>query len=71
MRPSQLIQSIREPPPTSIVGYMTRFEGRFMRNMPFVILINLAWVYLWPLLAGDSFLEVILPTMVATVIFVY
>ena len=71
MRPSQLIRNIKDPPPDSLVGYMTRFEGRFMRNMPFVILINLAWVYLWPLLAGDSFLEVILPTMVATVIFVY
>jgi two-component system, NarL family, sensor histidine kinase DesK len=71
MRPAQLIQSIREPPETSLVGYMTRFEGRFMRNMPFVILFNLAWIYLWPLLAGQPFFKVILPTIIATVAFVY
>jgi len=71
MRISDLILSIREPPPESLVGYMTHFEGRFMRNMPFVILINLAWIYLWPLLARDPFLTVILPTLIATVIFVY
>ena len=70
MRPSQLIRSIREPPPTSIVGYMTRYEGRFMRNMPFVILFNLAWIFLWPLIARQPFLTVILPTIVATVVFV-
>jgi two-component system, NarL family, sensor histidine kinase DesK len=71
MLPSTLIESIREPPPESLVGYMTRYEGRFMRNMPFVILINLAWIYLWPVLARQPFLTVLLPTMVATVIFVY
>ena len=71
MRPSQLIQSIREPPPTSIVGYMTRYEGRFMRNMPFVILINLAWIWLWPLIANAPFLTVLLPTLVATLAFIY
>ena len=71
MRISELIRNIKEPPPTSLVGYMTRWEGRFMRNMPFVILINLTWIYLWPLLARQSFLTVILPTMVATVVFVY
>jgi len=71
MRISKLIQSIREPPPESLVGYMTRFEGRFMRNMPFVILINLAWIYLWPFLARDPFLTVVLPTLIGTVVFVY
>jgi len=71
MRLNELIRNIREPPPESLVGYMTRFEGRFMRNMPFVILINLAWIYLWPLLARDPFLTVVLPTLIATVIFVY
>jgi two-component system sensor histidine kinase DesK len=71
MLPAELIKSIREPPPTSLVGYMTRFEGRFMRNMPFVILINLAWIFLWPLLAGQSFLKVILPTILSVPIFVY
>src|SRR5690349_6436864 len=71
MRLSQLLQNIREPPPTSIVGYMTRFEGRFMRNMPFVILINLAWIWLWPLIANQPFLTVLLPTLIATLVFIY
>ena len=71
MRPSELIRSIREPPATSIVGYMTRYEGRFMRNMPFVILINLAWIWLWPLIANQPFLTVLLPTLIATLAFIY
>jgi two-component system sensor histidine kinase DesK len=71
MRPSQLLESIREPPPTSIVGYMTRYEGRFMRNMPFVILINLAWIWLWPLIANQPFLTVLLPTLIGTLLFIY
>ena len=68
MRISALIRSIREPPPESLVGFMTRFEGRFMRNMPFVILINLAWIWLWPLIANQPFLTVLLPTLIATLI---
>jgi len=71
MRISELIRSIREPPPESLVGFMTRFEGRFMRNMPFFILINLAWIFLWPLLAGAPFLGVILPTLLSLPIFIY
>jgi two-component system sensor histidine kinase DesK len=71
MRIPDLIRSIREPPPESLVGFMTRFEGAFMRNMPFVILINLAWVFLWPLLARQSFLGVILPTLLSVPIFIY
>jgi two-component system sensor histidine kinase DesK len=71
MRISELIKSIREPPPESLVGYMTRYEGRVMRNMPFFILINLVWILLWPLLARQSFLGVILPTLLSMVVFVY
>lgn len=71
MRISELIRSIREPPPESLVGFMTRFEGAFMRNMPFVILINLAWIFLWPLLAKQSFVGVILPTLLTVPIFIY
>jgi two-component system sensor histidine kinase DesK len=71
MRISDLIRSIREPPPESLVGYMTRFEGRFMRNMPFMILINLAWIFAWPLIAGESFVGVILPTLLAALVCVY
>jgi two-component system sensor histidine kinase DesK len=71
MRISRLIQSIREPPPESLVGFMTRFEGRFMRNMPFFILINLAWIFLWPLLARQPFMTVILPTIISLPFFIY
>lgn len=71
MRLSTLIASIREPPPESLVGFMTRFEGAFMRNMPFVILINLAWIFVWPLLARQSFMGVILPTLLSVPVFVY
>ncbi len=45
MRPSHLIKNIREPPPDSLVGYMTRADGRVMHTMPFVILFNLAWLF--------------------------
>jgi two-component system sensor histidine kinase DesK len=71
MRISELIRSIREPPPESLVGFMTRFEGRFMRNMPFFILINLAWIFLWPLLARQPFMTVILPTIISVPFFIY
>jgi len=71
MQPLQLIRNIREPPPTSIVGYMTHYEGRFMRNMPFVILINLAWIWLWPLIANAPFVKVLLPTLIGTLAFIY
>jgi len=71
MRLSQLLKNIRDPPPDSMVGYMTGGEGRVMRNMPFVILFNLAWLFLYPVLAGVSFVHVILPTLISVPIFVY
>jgi two-component system sensor histidine kinase DesK len=71
MYPRQLIANIREPPATSLVGYMLRYEGRFMRNMPFVILVNLGWIWLWPLIERQPFVKVMLPTLIATLIFVY
>ena len=42
-----------------------------MRNMPFFILINLAWIFMWPVIAGQPFLRVILPTLISVPIFVY
>ena len=71
MRPQQLIKNIREPPPNSMVGYMTRCDGRVMRTMPFVILFNLAWLFLYPLIARASFVRVILPTLISLPLFVY
>ncbi len=50
---------------------MTLYEGRFMRNMPFFILINLAWIFMWPLIARAAVPRVILPTLISVPIFVY
>ncbi|HEU5135809.1 MAG TPA: sensor histidine kinase [Steroidobacteraceae bacterium] len=71
MRLKQLLRNIREPPPDSMVGYMIGSEGRVMRNMPFVILFNLAWLFLYPVLARVSFVKVILPTLISVPLFVY
>lgn len=71
MTPGNLIRSIREPPPESLVGQMTRSDGRVMRTMPFVILFNLAWLFFYPVLASLSFVHVILPTLISVPFFVY
>ena len=39
--------------------------------MPFVLLIHLVWLFLWPLLAGASFTGVILPTLLTVPVFLY
>ena len=71
MTPVQLLKNIRDPPADSLVGMMTRADGKAMRNMPFVILFNLAWLFVYPLIARQSFLWVILPTLLSTPVFVY
>jgi len=71
MTPAKLIQVIRDPPADSLVGMMTRSDGRVMRNMPFVILFNLAWVFFWPVIARQSFVHVILPTLISVPVFVW
>jgi hypothetical protein len=71
MLPVKLIEAIREPPPDSLVGLMTRADGRVMRTMPFVILINLAWVFFVTLIARESFLRVILPSILSVPVFVW
>src|SRR4051812_22656670 len=68
---TELLKSIRDPPPESLVGHMTRHDGRVMRTMPFMILLNLAWIFFWPLLANQPFLRVILPTLLTVPVFVY
>jgi two-component system sensor histidine kinase DesK len=50
---------------------MTHADGRGMRNMPFVILFNLAWVFFWPVIAQQSFLHVILPSLISVPVFVW
>ncbi|HEX6636750.1 MAG TPA: sensor histidine kinase [Steroidobacteraceae bacterium] len=71
MRLSKLIANIRNPPQDSVVGYMTRADGRVMHMLPFVILINLVWLFVWAVLAGQSFMRVILPTLITVPIYVY
>src|SRR6185295_9302431 len=71
MRLSKLLQNIREPPPDSMVGHMTGGDGRIMRNMPFVILFNLTWLFLYPVVANASFVHVILPTLLSVPVFIY
>jgi two-component system sensor histidine kinase DesK len=71
MRLTQLIKNIREPPPHSMVGDMIGADGRAMRNMPFIILFNLTWLFFYPAIAGLSFKWVILPTLLSVPIFLY
>jgi len=71
MHPRKLLQNIRNPPPESMVGHMLGGNGRAMRNMPFVILFNLAWLFLYPIVAQVSFVRVILPTLISVPFFVY
>jgi two-component system sensor histidine kinase DesK len=71
MTPAQLLRNIRQPPRASLVGQMTHADGKVMKTMPFVILINLAWVFFWPLVAGMSFVHVILPTLISVPLFLY
>jgi two-component system sensor histidine kinase DesK len=67
----QLIRNIREPPADSMVGYITQAEGKAMRTMPFMILFNLAWLFLWIILARQPFMTVILPTILTVPFFLY
>ncbi|MEO8063310.1 MAG: sensor histidine kinase [Pseudomonadota bacterium] len=71
MNLKQLLQNIRQPPPESTVGCMTTADGKAMRSMPFMILFNLAWLFLWAILARQSFVHVILPTILSVPIFLY
>jgi two-component system sensor histidine kinase DesK len=71
MHPRTLIRNIRNPPTDSVVANMTRADGRTMRYLPFVILINLAWLFLWAVLARASFTNVILPTLLSVPVYVY
>lgn len=71
MRPSKLIANIRNPPHESVVGYMTRADGRVMHMLPFVILINLVWLFVWAVLAHQSFTQVILPTLISVPVYIY
>jgi two-component system sensor histidine kinase DesK len=71
MRLSKLLHNIRDPPPDSTVGRMTRADGKVMRSMPFVILINLVWLFFWAILSKSSFRQVILPTLISVPAFLW
>ena len=71
MHLKQLIKNIREPPRESMVGHMVGEHGSNLRHMPFVILFNLAWLFLYPVLAHASFWGVIFPTLLTVPVFVY
>jgi two-component system, NarL family, sensor histidine kinase DesK len=71
MRLKTLIHNIRNPPHESVVAYMTRADGRTMYLMPFVILINLVWLFVWVVLSHQSFMRVILPTLISVPVYVY
>jgi two-component system, NarL family, sensor histidine kinase DesK len=71
MNLKQLLYSIRNPPPDSMVGLMSHAEGRAMLLMPFMILFNLAWLFLWVILSHQPFLTVILPTLITVPFFLY
>jgi two-component system, NarL family, sensor histidine kinase DesK len=71
MHLKNLIRNIRQPPSDSMVGYITQAEGKAMRSMPFMILFNLAWLFLWIILARQPFLTVVLPTIITVPIFLY
>jgi len=70
MRLKQLLENMRNPPEDSMAGYMTR-DARAMRTMPYMMLIHLIWLFLWPVIQGDSFVRVILPTILSVPIFLY
>jgi len=71
MRLKQLLQNIREPPADSAVAYMSHAGGKSMRSMPFVSLINIVWLFLWAILQRQSFMRVILPTLISVPIFLW
>jgi two-component system sensor histidine kinase DesK len=71
MRLQQLIKNIREPAAESMIGHMVGEHGTSIRHMPFVILFNLAWLFLYPVLAQVSFWHVIFPTLLTVPVFVY
>src|SRR3954468_4659365 len=71
MRLRQLLQNIRVPPADSAVGYMSLAGGKGIRVMPLMSLINIVWLFLWPLLQGATFLRVILPTLLTVPVFLW
>lgn len=71
MTPAQLFRNIRSPPADSMIGHMTRTDGKVMRTMPWVMLINLVWLFLWPMMAHQPFSTVILPTLLSVPLFLY
>jgi two-component system, NarL family, sensor histidine kinase DesK len=71
MSPFTLIRYIREPPQGSMAWHIIQEHGDTMARMPFVMLVNLLWLFIWPVLSKASFVEVILPTLISVPVFLY
>lgn len=72
MTPAAIIRAIRNPPADSMVGHMSLQDGgRALRHMPFVMMIHIVWLFLWPVLANQPFLTVLLPTMLTVPVFMW
>lgn len=71
MTPAALFRALQNPPPDSMIGYMTRDGGRPLRHMPWVMMIHLVWLFLWPMLAREPFRTVILPTLLTVPVFMW
>lgn len=54
-----------------MVGLMTHADGRIMRFLPFAILVNLVWLFVWAVLARQSFSGVILPSLLSVPVFIW
>ncbi len=67
----QLLRDIRNPPADSLVGMMPSGKGFALRWIPFVMLIHLIWMYIWPILAHASFSKVIVPSLLSVPVFLY
>src|SRR5688572_4803392 len=71
MSPFTLIRYIREPPQGSMAWHIIQEHGDTMARMPFVMLVNLLWLFIWPVLSKASFVGVILPTLISVPVFLY
>jgi two-component system, NarL family, sensor histidine kinase DesK len=71
MNPITLIRYIREPPQGSMAWHIIQEHGDAMARMPFVMLVNLLWLFIWPVLSKASFVDVILPTLLSVPVFIY
>jgi two-component system sensor histidine kinase DesK len=71
MKITTLFRYIKDPPPESMAWHIIQEHGSSLRKLPFVMLINLLWLFIWPVLAHSPFMTVILPTIISVPVFLY